>query len=101
MEDARKEVSQLEKLISQSGASPGVTVALAEYMKGGGPKAARVRGYEGIDAVAKSIFKGKAPTIATTWKIIFAILAFVGALSALFFALWYVQIKGREKAEKK
>jgi hypothetical protein len=99
LDDAKQSAGQLEKLVSQSGASAGVTIREAEVQKGGGPKEKRARGYEGIDYIVKSIFRGKAPTAATTWKIIFGILIFVGMLSALFFWLWYSQVKRSEKKD--
>lgn len=99
--EAKNSVSQLEKLAVQSGASPGVTIKEAEVQKGGGPKERRPRGYEGIDYIVKSIFRGKAPSPATTWKIIFSIVGFIGILSALFFFLWYTQIRrSQDKTEK-
>jgi len=93
LEDTRKLVAQLEKLVSQSGSSPGVTIEEAERVEGGGPEVKRARGYKGIILIAKSIFKGKAPTPATTWKIIFTILVFVAVVGAAFFILWYRQAK--------
>ncbi|MDD5428349.1 MAG: hypothetical protein PHI58_03815 [Candidatus Omnitrophica bacterium] len=95
--EAKSLVNQLEKFVSQSGASAGVTVKEAEVQKGGGPKEKRARGYEGIDYIVRSIFKGKAPTVATTWKIIYTILIFLGILAALFFGLWFVQVKQSHK----
>lgn len=101
LQDARGYISQLEKLANQSGASVGVTIKEAEIRKGGGPKASRPRGYEGIDYIARSIFRGKAPTPATTWKIIFAIIAFLALLGGSFYWLWYSQIKESQGREKK
>ncbi len=89
-------VAQLEKMITQAGVSPGVTVQNAEKLKGGGVESRRPRGYEGVDMVAKSVFRGKAPSVATTWKIIFAILVFLGILGALFFGLWYSKLMKKE-----
>lgn len=97
LQTARAQVAELEKLVSQRGASAGVTVKWAESQKGGGTQVRRMRGYEGIDMLAKSIFRGKAPTIATTWKAIFAIIGFIGVISILFFSLWYNQAKGKGK----
>jgi len=94
--ETKKLVAQLEKLISHSGVSPGVTIEEAERLEGGGPESKRARGYKGIMLIAKSIFKGKAPTPATTWKIIFTILVFVAALGAAFFGLWYKQARKME-----
>ena len=89
-------MAQLEKMITQAGVSPGVTVQNAEKLKGGGVESRRPRGYEGVDMVAKSVFRGKAPSVATTWKIIFAILVFLGILGALFFGLWYSKLMKKE-----
>ena len=96
-EGAKKHVAQLEKIVTQSGSSPGVTIAKAERLEGGGREVKRETGYEGIRLIAESIFRGKAPNIATTWKVIFTIIVFVGILGALFFGLWYVQVKKRGK----
>ncbi len=80
LQAAKREIADLERLVSQRGTSPGVTVKWPDE-KGGGKEPARKRGYEGLDAIARSIFKGKALTIATTWKIICGIIAFLGFLS--------------------
>ncbi|MFA5143643.1 MAG: hypothetical protein WC522_05720 [Candidatus Omnitrophota bacterium] len=99
LNEARQLIAQLEKLVTQSGASAGVTIKEAEIEKGGGLKERRPRGYEGIDYIVKSIFRGKAPAAATTWRIIYIILAFLGILGALFFALWYIQVRRLQKKE--
>jgi len=91
LDQTKKYVAQLEKIVTQSGSSPGVTIAKAERIEGGGPEVKRATGYEGLRLIAESIFKGKAPTVATTWKIIFTILAFIGILGATFYILWYTQ----------
>jgi len=101
-EMAKEDVAKLEKMSTQSGSTPGVTIAKAERKKGGGEEVKRKRGYEGITLIAKTIFKGKAPTVATTWKIIFSIIAFVGVVSLVFFALWHAQVRrGGRLAEKR
>ncbi|MFA6636163.1 MAG: hypothetical protein WCV56_03485 [Candidatus Omnitrophota bacterium] len=89
LNETKELVARLEKMVTQSGASPGVTVAKAERIEGGGPEVKRPRGYEGLSAIAKTIFRGKAPTPATTWKIIISIIVFLGIVGGLFFALWY------------
>jgi len=94
--ETRDLVAQLEKMVIQSGTSPGVTVTKAERVEGGGPEVKRKRGYEGVAFLAETIFKGKAPSPATTWKIIFIILGFIGVVSGLFFALWYIQAGKKE-----
>jgi len=100
LEDAQEYLSQLEKVVTRSGASAGVTIAWAERLEGGGLEVQRQRGYEGISLIAKSIFKGKAPTIATTWKIIFAILAFIAVVGGTFYGLWYIQTKKRRTKDE-
>lgn len=97
LNEAKKEVAELERLVSQRGTSAGVTVKWAEE-SGGGSLLVRKKGFEGIDLIAQSIFRGKAPTIATTWKIIFLIIAFMGIVAALFFSMWYSQLK--KKSDK-
>ena len=96
LEETKKLVAQLEKLVTQSGSTPGVTIEEAERVEGGGPEVKRARGYEGIMLIAQTIFRGKAPTPATTWKIIFAILILVAIVGTSFFILWYMQTKRDE-----
>jgi len=93
LEDIRKSVAEIEKMVSQAGASPGVTVARAEERKGGGREVKRPRGYEGLALIAKSIFKGKAPTTATTWKIIWSIVGFLGIVSLTFYTIQLIHHK--------
>ncbi|MDD5227136.1 MAG: hypothetical protein PHV97_08165 [Candidatus Omnitrophica bacterium] len=97
LQAAKQEIADLERLVSQRGTSAGVTVKWPDEA-GGGALMQRKKGYEGIDLIAQSIFRGKAPTIATTWKIVYVIIGFIGLLAALFFSLWYFQIK--RKSEK-
>ena len=97
LKTAKEEIAELEKLVSQRGTSAGVTVKWPEEA-GGGSVSQRKRGFEGIDMIAKSIFKGKAPSVATTWRIIYVIVAFMGIVATFFFSLWYLQLK--KKSEK-
>ncbi|MFH1189716.1 MAG: hypothetical protein V1682_03415 [Candidatus Omnitrophota bacterium] len=92
LQDVKREIAALEKLVSQRGVTAGVTVKWPEE-GGGGPHTRRARGYKGLDLIAKSIFKGRAPTTATTWKVIFVIIGFTGTIAAFFFGLWYIQSK--------
>ena len=97
LRDVKKSIAELEKFVSQRGVTAGVTVKWPEE-GGGGPLTRRARGYKGLDLIAQSIFKGQAPTVATTWKVIFLIIGFIGIIAAFFFTLWYIQSK---KAGKK
>lgn len=97
LREAKKMIAELEKLISQRGVTAGVTVKWPEEGGGGGPMARKARGYKGLDLIANSIFKGQAPTVATTWKVIFVIIGFIGIVAAFFFALWYIQLKRAAK----
>ncbi|MCX5678707.1 MAG: hypothetical protein NTY76_06330 [Candidatus Omnitrophica bacterium] len=92
LRDVKKMIAELEKLVSQRGVTAGVTVKWPEE-GGGGPLARRAKGYKGLDLIAKSIFRGQAPTVATTWKVIFVIIGFIGIIAAFFFAVWYIQLK--------
>ena len=88
MKEIKEDIAQLEKFVVQTGSTPSITVARTEE-----GKRIRPKGYEGIEFIAKSIFKGKAPTPATTWKIILAIIGFLAVWSILFFMLHLVQRK--------
>ena len=113
-DNVRKDVAKLERLVIQAGGSPGVTLAVKDIKSRGGegiglgkgkagPGAGgALRGAKGLEMVGKSIFRGKAPDITTSWKIIWIIVGFLAAMSFLFFILWWVQIKKSEgkKQEK-
>ena len=49
-----------------------------------------------IEKAAKLGFSTKAPTLKTTWRVIWIILGFLGSLSLIFYFRWF----GRTKAEK-
>jgi len=97
LQEAKVEIAELERLVSQRGITAGITVKWPEDKPGGGLKTTKAKGYEGLDVIAQSIFKGKAPTIATTWKVIFTIIGFIGIIAASFFVLWYIQSKKKAK----
>ena len=102
LDEIKKKVAKLEKMTTQSGSTPGVTIAKAEKIEGAALEVKRPKGYEGVSVMAKTIFRGKAPEPATTWKIIFSIIGFVGVLSTTFFLLWRSQVKReRRKAEER
>lgn len=98
LREAKKAIAELERLASQRGVTTGVTVKWPEEGGGGGTLARKAKGYKGLDLIAQSIFRGQAPTVATTWKVIFVIIGFIGIIAAFFFAVWYIQLK---KAGKK
>jgi hypothetical protein len=93
LREAKKTIAELEKLVSQRGVTAGVTVKWPEEGGGRGPLARKAKGYKGLDMIAQSIFKGQAPTVATTWKVIFVIIVFIGIIAAFFFTLWYIQLR--------
>jgi len=100
LEEAEEYLGQLEKIVTRAGVAAGVTIAQAERVEGGGAEVQRPRGYEGISYVAKTIFKGKSPTVATTWKIIFGILIFVAIVGASFYGLWFAQNQAKKRKAK-
>lgn len=96
----KEDVMQLEKMANRLGDTLALTIRKAEREEGGGPQIKRKRGYEGVSIIAKTIFRGKAPEVATTWKVIFTIIIFVAIMSVVFFALWHAQVrKDRKKTE--
>lgn len=56
-------------------------------------------GVKGPEILANTIFEGKSPEETTVWKVIFAILIFLGFISILFYVLWWVQIKSEKSIE--
>jgi len=96
LDEIKKDIAKLEKLVMHTGGSAGL--ALADRQGAGG----LLRGAKGMEMVGKSIFRGKAPSVSTTWKIIWIIVGFLAMVSFLFFILWWMQIKvgaGRKKEE--
>jgi len=90
MEDVKKDIARLERLIVQTGGSPGLTMAARDVkIKEGGV----------IPAAGE-----KARTLITvnTWRIIWTIIIFAGVISLVFFMIWWMQIKKKEseKLEK-
>jgi len=100
-EEAKKDIAKLEKLAVQTGGSAGVTLAGNEEPQAvshksqlkGSAGSGITRGAKGIELVSKSIFRGKAPDVTTSWKIIWIIIGFLAVVSFLFFILWWTQIK--------
>ena len=88
-DEARRYAARLEKLVVQSGGN----VSMAN-------DTGKMRGAKGMEMVGKSIFRGKAPDAATSWKIIWVILTFLGIVSFLFFILWWTQVKKSENKKK-
>lgn len=106
LEETKKDVAKLEKLVNQEGGSVKVTLAERESQA---PKSEAIkhrvvggllRGAQGVELVGKSIFRGKAPDASTTWKIIWIIMGFLAVVSFLFFILWWMQIKFSKSKKK-
>ncbi len=92
LEDIRGDIAGLDNLFTQAGGSIG------DMLKDN-PSFAAARKAE---LIGKSIFRGKAPDVATSWKIIWTIVGFLGIMSFLFFILWWGQVRaeGLKKLEK-
>lgn len=107
LEEAKKNLSKLERLVIQTGGTPGITLITADNAGAGGSvKSGRgiKSATRGMELLGRSIFRGKAPTVTTTWKIIWIIVSFLAVVSFLFFILWWTQIKmsaGKKKEEVK
>ena len=84
LEDIRGDIAGLDNLFTQAGGSIG------DMLKNN----ASFPGIRGAELIGKSIFRGKAPDVATSWKIIWIIVGFLGVMSFLFFILWWGQVRG-------
>ena len=104
LEEAKKNLSKLERLVIQTGGTPGLTLITKVNggAEGGGKSGQGIKSaVRGTELLGKSIFRGKAPTVTTTWKIIWIIVSFLAVVSFLFFILWWTQIKlGAEKKKE-
>ena len=92
LEDIRGDIAGLDNLFTQAGGSVG------DMLKNN----TSLAGARGAELISKSIFRGKAPDVATSWKIIWSIVGFLGVMSFLFFILWWGQVRaeGSKKLEK-
>ncbi len=90
MEEVKKDIARLERLIVQTGGTPGLTMAARDVkIKEGG-------------AIPAAGSKAKALGTVNTWRIIWTIIIFAGIISFLFFMIWWMQIKTKDavKLEK-
>ena len=90
MEDIKKDIARLERLIVQTGGSPGLTMAERDVkIKEGG-------------VIPAAGSKAKALGTVNTWRIIWTIIAFAGIISLVFFMIWWMQIMKKDaiKLEK-
>ncbi|MFH1476434.1 MAG: hypothetical protein ABIH24_02925 [Verrucomicrobiota bacterium] len=87
MEDVKKDIARLERLIVQTGGTPGLTMAVRD---------AKIK-EGGVIPAAGS----KARTLGTvnTWRIIWTTIAFTGIISFLFFMIWWMQIKKKDSVK--
>jgi diguanylate cyclase (GGDEF)-like protein len=102
LEGIREDVKKMEDEVIKAGAVPAMTSRekerLCEDVREG-KVGSGASGDDGSDVmkefrlVAGTIFKGKSPSTAATWKIISGIVIFLGVLSATFY---YVQIKAQK-----
>lgn len=106
-DDARADIAKLERLVIQAGGSPGITL-ISQDVKikqggvipaGGKIKEELLRGAKGVEMAGKIFFRGKAPDKISTWRVIWMIIGFLGTLSFLFFALWWTQIKIKQRRD--
>jgi len=90
LEEVKKDIARLERLIVQTGGTPGLTMAARDVkIKEGG-------------AIPAAGSKAKALGTVNTWRIIWTIIIFAGIISFLFFMIWWMQIKTKDavKLEK-
>lgn len=95
--DALKDMDKLERLLIQSGGS------LAKAMVDNKAPKAEGKGFktegslkselkQGVEIFHKQELSGKAPDVATTWRVIWYIMGFLGCLTVMFFILWWTEI---------
>jgi diguanylate cyclase (GGDEF)-like protein len=92
LEEIEAFIIELEKIVADIGGKPGITVIAKR--EGLGTKditgqAQKFPGERGLKIIAETIFRGKVPSLATTWKIIYSILGFLALVSGLFFIVQY------------
>lgn len=90
-------VARMEDALRQAGVSPGLINEermrqIKKMLQTKKPYLGTGPDPKGVKLLAGTIFKGKAPSIATTWKIIYIIIFFLMITSSIFF---FVQIKQR------
>jgi uncharacterized membrane protein YuzA (DUF378 family) len=114
LEEIKKDIQRMEEVLVQAGVVPEVTIVdekrlrkaaqelgvsearlrqikrLREARKGATQDAGGGLGAKGVKLLAGTIFRGKAPSTAATWRIIFIIIGFLGIVSLLFFLRWHL-----------
>lgn len=90
LEEVKRDIGRLERLIVQTGGTPGRTTTERDIkIKEGG-------------AIPAAGSKAKALGTVNTWRIIWTIITFAGIVSAIFFLIWWMQIMKKDavKLEK-
>jgi len=121
MDDVEKIIGRMEDLLRQAGVTPSVTVLdenkIRELAEGSGVSEQRLKQIQnmliegrsdygtgpdpkGVKLLAGTIFKGKAPSTATTWKVIFIIIIFLAVTGGIYFIIWTAQASREKKIEE-
>ena len=86
MDEAKKDIARLERLVVQAGGSPGLTLATRDIkIKEGG-----------VIPAAGGKTKLKKDMVGVS-RIIWIMIIFAGVISFLFYMLWWMQIKKKEQ----
>jgi len=107
-QNIKKDLTKMEEMLNKAGVMPEVTIVdeeiLCEEMRAAKEKKTTVQKKElqtkGLEMLAQTIFQGKAPDVKNTWKIIFAVICFLGLMSVSFFALWSSKVDKEKKFER-
>ncbi|MDO9543044.1 MAG: hypothetical protein Q7J98_12080 [Kiritimatiellia bacterium] len=84
MEEIKKDIARLERLIVQTGGTPGLTMAKRDVkIKEGG-------------VIPAAGSKAKLLGTVNTWRIIWTIIIFAGIISVVFFMIWWMQIMKKD-----
>lgn len=87
MEDIKKDIARLERLIVQTGGSPGLTRSARD-----------VKIKEGGVIPAGGTMARLLGTV-NTWRIIWTTITFAGIISSIFFMIWWMQIKIKDQVK--
>ncbi|MDD5270123.1 MAG: GGDEF domain-containing protein [Candidatus Omnitrophica bacterium] len=91
--DIQRSISKMEGLLKQAGVSEERLKKIQDMMIEGKSDYGTGPDPKGVKLLAGTIFKGKAPSTATTWKIIYIILICLGVMSAIFY---FSQVEQRQ-----
>ena len=98
--EIQKSIGRMADLLRQAGVSKAQLKKIQNMLVKGKTDQGTGADPKGVKLLAGTIFKGKAPSTATTWKIIFIIIIFLAVMTGIFFLMWSAQAAREKKIEK-